>query len=371
MAERPPKIELIPKAAVEERAPREGDAAVRMPSAVMRVDLPSESNASLPAIAPRRAYAPPKLGAPIPGKVKMVEPASPMVAQWLSSVVRALRGMNMYADNNARRKDFIDQSFSLLEDIFEKASRIDLVIDGDHIAYGRDLVHYNPEPFESLPRLLYEGSVRKLILTRGLTVLELVRFFSVISTDFSRPENFGDDLVAIFGRMSLPHLRAKGPETPAVVPPKYVAPVEPDPLPSPSPVPSPEVLPRLSSAYFEPIAEEDDEATVLGQPPPRQRPPSNDFASTDDLVTEQRESIEDVATLHRAFMEDDPSQEKTADGESDSPLEKTADDEATVQKKKPSDLASMEDEATLQEGTTAPKIDVSDLLGDERGSTKR
>lgn len=340
MADRPPKIEIIPKvAAANEPAraanPEEHEPAMRMPSAVMRVDLPGEQSAVVPAYTQRRAYAAPKLSHPIPGKVKMVEPASQLVSQWLASVVRALRGMSMYADNNSRRKDFIDQSFSVLEDIFGKAMRVELIVADDHISYGRDLVHYNPDPFESLPRLLYDGLVRKLTLARGMTQLELVRLLSAIATDFSQHQNSGDDLVSILGRMALPHVRAKGPDTPvAAASPKYVPPPAKSPAPAPEPIKAIEQEreaqpPRLPSAFFEPILDEAPAAPEELEPP-----------------------LELEATSPREHVD---------------PFE---DDEATVlaqpkPQSKPQPKftpAPVDDEATVQDGATAPKIDISDLL---------
>lgn len=363
MADRPPKIEIIPKAAAANEPARaanveENEPAMRMPSAAMRVDLPAEQSAVVPAYTQRRAYAAPKLSHPIPGKVKMVEPASQLVSQWLASVVRALRGMSMYADNNSRRKDFVDQSFSVLEDIFAKAMRVELVVADDHIAYGRDLVHYNPDPFESLPRLLFDGLVRKLTITRGMTALELVRLLSAIATDFSQPQNAGDDLVSILGRMALPHVRAKGPDTPVAAAPKYIPPpVAPAPLPPPavrSTVEREAQPPRLPSAFFEPIL--DEPAPILDEPAPIFNEPA--------ALEEEPPPAELETTARREHV--DPFAE---------------DDEATVlaqpepaQKKRLAELAPPDDEATLQEGATAPRIDISDLLDEataNEGSKKR
>src|SRR5688572_16837720 len=105
MGKGPPKIELLKKGQAREQdtsAPSRlpssamlpdqeaddgvGEAPMRMPSAVMRVDLPGESSVSLPVMAQRRAYAPPKLSQSIPGKVCMVEPGSQLVSQWLATI---------------------------------------------------------------------------------------------------------------------------------------------------------------------------------------------------------------------------------------------------------------------------------------------
>jgi hypothetical protein len=292
MTDRPPKIELIPKkqnkeeqalerlpsAAILPDVPEDSaaNASLRMPSAVMRVDTAGEKSVpSFDAPVLRRAYAPPKLGPPIPGKVKPMEPASPFVTQWIATLIRALRGMSMYADNNIRRKEFIDQSFGLLEEIFTKVSKIDLTIDPEHIAYGRDIVHFNPDHFESLPRLLYEGSVRRISFQRGMKMMELVRFLSVIGTDFSRPENSADDVVSLIERMGLPNIRATGPapapsahrayQPPAV--PTAPPPAPPPPVPVAAPLPPPPApKPQAVESFVDPFAG-DDEATVFATPP--------------------------------------------------------------------------------------------------------
>lgn len=283
MTDRPPKIELIPKKHEEapERLPSAAilpdvpadsshEAALRMPSVVMRMETAEKSAPSLESPVMRRAYAPPKLGPPIPGKVKMVEPTSVFISQWIAALIRALRGMSIYADNNVRRKEFIDQSFHLLEEIFAKIPKFELVIEPEHIASGRDIVHFNPDHFESLPRLLYEGSVRRLIFQRDVKILDLVRFLSVTATDFSRPENAQYDIVSLLERMGLENIRAIGP-APAprahrayVPPPAPVVAAPPPPPPPPAPAPrAPE--PAEDQNYVDPFAG-DDEATVLAQP---------------------------------------------------------------------------------------------------------
>lgn len=265
-----------------------GNAIPRLPTEAILGGLPKVSSPPPQPVVehpeppkPRRnrpAYVPPKLGQQLPRQLRITNPVSNLISQWLNSMVRALRGMHMYADNNARRREYFDQVVGLLDEILRKVPKIQLEVLDDRILCAGDCVHYSPDRMQGLSSMLLMNGVKKLHVLRGAEPIETVRLLSVLSIDFSKPENATEDLVSILTGLDLPHVRAFGPAAP-----KQAAPATPPPRAEPvieKPIYEPREPSvdtdrsepeRLPTGAFMAIAEEepaldpftDDEATVV------------------------------------------------------------------------------------------------------------
>jgi len=232
----------------------------RFPTGAMSVPPPPPEDEDVEPAEPRKGLAtgfvPPRLGLASPRGQRFSDPNSAIVGQWLNSIVRSLRGMHMYAGNNVRRKEFLDQSVKLLSDVHRVTEHVELTILPDRILSGRDLVHLNPDLVEGLPQLFYANGVRRVRLSRGATPLEIFRFLGALVTDFTQRENKNDDLVSIFSRLGLGHVAVFGAE-PAAAPPRPPAPLQ-----KPAAKPAAPTAPRDASGVLV-VEFEDDEPLRL------------------------------------------------------------------------------------------------------------
>jgi hypothetical protein len=210
----------------------------RVPAAALGVSSPS-STPPPPEAARGSGFIPPKLGLPNPRGGRYAEPASSAVAAWLNALVRALRGVHMYAANNARRRELLELTVKGLEGIHETLERLVLTVLPDRILHVRDVVHLNPDPTEGLPQLFHSRGALRILSERGVDRAEVMRFIGALITDFTLPENKAEDLPSVAARLGLTRLRLEGEAS--ATPPRA-------PLPAPTPrEPAPVRLP--TSAY--------------------------------------------------------------------------------------------------------------------------
>ncbi|MCK6552375.1 hypothetical protein L6R52_41480, partial [Myxococcota bacterium] len=230
--------------------PRVRVAAPRLPTNAILGDpselAPARAEAPIPVVShvpaaarPVRArYVPPKLGAPLPRALRLDDPLSPLVSQWLASIVRTLRGIHMYADNNARRREYFEQTVVQLAQILARTPLFTVEVLEDRITFAGDVVHFCPDRFEGLPILLHGGGVRQVRLRHGVSRIEVLRFLGVLSTDLSLAEHASEDLVTLAERLGLTHVELVGDGRSSILGP--TAPAAPRPreaalAPSPSP----------------------------------------------------------------------------------------------------------------------------------------
>lgn len=227
----------------------------RMPTGAFNLPTPpAEADEPADAGASASGFIPPRLGQALP-RTRLAHPGSDPAAQWLNSLVRALRGIHLYASNNVRRKDFLDQTVKQLDVVLKSVAKLELTIFPDRILHQRDVVHVNADPVEGLPNLFYMNGVRRIVIERDFDRIELFRFIGALVTDFTAPENRHEDLVSVVERLGLTHVVLLGEDKPKASPPKASEPARP---PKPAALPEEHAAVRLPTSAMQALSSEED-----------------------------------------------------------------------------------------------------------------
>lgn len=134
-------------------------------------------------------------------------PLSAELASWLLLVQKTLKTLRVYAQNNALLSQFLDDSFARMTSLLERVPELSLSVREDRLLFGKDAVLVDVDRESGIPMVLYRNAFRRLTLLQGMTRDELVQLLLAIATDLRRSEVDQEDLVSVFWRMNLPHLR--------------------------------------------------------------------------------------------------------------------------------------------------------------------
>ena len=145
------------------------------------------------------------VGSALPSSAKLTREISQPVFRWLRSLVKSLRGLRFYADNNATLQEYLHESVTGLDLLLQQLPELAIVIREDRIEYGPDIVHSDADRGEGLPFVLFRNSIRKLTFKRGFTADDLIRLLRTINTDFASSDLAGEDLVSGLWRLDLPN----------------------------------------------------------------------------------------------------------------------------------------------------------------------
>ena len=146
-------------------------------------------------------------GIAVPVGIELSDPLSPSLFRWLNTMVKAVRGLRFYADNNATLREYVDGAVYGLLDLLDRKGEISLAVKEDRMLYGEDVVHVNADRVDGLPFILFRNSIRRMTFLRGIDKAELIQLMTAIMTDFNTHELAGEDLVSTLWRLNLPHFK--------------------------------------------------------------------------------------------------------------------------------------------------------------------
>ncbi len=155
-------------------------------------------------------------GIVVPAGIEMTDPLSPSLFLWVNAMVKAVRGLRFYAENNATLREYVDTAVVGLLDLLERSGEISLSVREDRILYSDDVIHVNSDRVDGLPFILFRNSLRRMTFLRGISKDELIQLLTAIMTDFNTHELAGEDLISTLWRMNLKHFKYATADTLAV-----------------------------------------------------------------------------------------------------------------------------------------------------------
>lgn len=135
------------------------------------------------------------------------DPLSPAVRRWVTSLVKALKGVRVYSDNNEMLLRYRDEVQAGLDALFERAEEFSITVREDRLLHRGDVVWVDPDRLDGLPFTLFRNAFRRLTFERGMNRDEVLAFLRAVAADYSRFDVVGEDLVTALWRLQLPHLR--------------------------------------------------------------------------------------------------------------------------------------------------------------------
>ncbi len=135
------------------------------------------------------------------------DPVSVKVHAWLRSLVKSLKGLRVYDENNEMLQTYLGQVKEALDEVFAEVDEFSLSVREDRILHRGDAVLVDPDRQEGLPFILFRNAFRRLTFVQGVTPDELMALMKAIVADYSAFDAAHEDLVTALWRMQLPHLR--------------------------------------------------------------------------------------------------------------------------------------------------------------------
>ncbi len=143
----------------------------------------------------------------LPKGVEFKDPLAPKLYFWLNDVLKTVKGLRVYAENNEMLQKYLTHAHDGMTDLLEQVPEVSLAIREDRFLYGKDSVHVSEDRAEGLPFTFYRNAFRRLTFVRGMGRDELFSLFKAVTTDYSTFDYAGEDLVTALWRLALPHLR--------------------------------------------------------------------------------------------------------------------------------------------------------------------
>lgn len=131
-------------------------------------------------------------GAPSPA---MLEAA--LVAEFINTLVKALRTFQMYLPNNPIHQRAVQNVRAALAPIWSSADDLVLSIGESEFRWEDEVVHSQANKSESLSWLLFKDGMRILTIRRGAEDEEIVRFLDVMNRVRFLPADAEDDLLTL------------------------------------------------------------------------------------------------------------------------------------------------------------------------------
>ncbi|HEU4587243.1 MAG TPA: HEAT repeat domain-containing protein [Gemmatimonadales bacterium] len=131
-------------------------------------------------------------GAPTPA---MLEAA--LVAEFLNTLVKALRAFQMYLPNNPIHQRAVQNVRAALAPIWSSADELVLTVGEAEFRWEDEVVYAQASKNESLSWLLYKDGMRVLTIRRGAEDEEIARFLDVMNRVRFLPADAEDDLLTL------------------------------------------------------------------------------------------------------------------------------------------------------------------------------
>ncbi|MEO1229345.1 MAG: hypothetical protein AAFZ18_10600 [Myxococcota bacterium] len=142
-----------------------------------------------------------------PGSDSPLDLRAALVAGWIDSLTKALRGARVYAKNNEMYRRFVDRTHGELSRVLEQLGEVSLSIREDRLLFEQQVVHQDPDLREGLPFSLYNNAFRRLTFLPGMSREEIVALIAALNVDYQGLDFTSEDLVSALWRLRLPHLR--------------------------------------------------------------------------------------------------------------------------------------------------------------------